>query len=562
MSKIARLILMAALLVALVSCGDGGARSSAEPSNDGSDDDVGGIDDDRDWDDPMPRAVGRWTDEGSDEPFRAGYEYILVPGTDPGVNPATGATTPSRLDVIPLFRFRLAADIEAGRRPRPVNAIVILQPGFTAGASQLFTMARWLVQMSEGRFEVWVPDRRWTLLEDQTGMDAAEAARDPWIAYNYYFKGLRIGAKKYHAIHPRGPQTDMMSEWGLDMWLADLRRLVELVPKNRRATNVIMAGDSRGAVFTQAFAAHEFKDGRMGTRDLAGIALWDGGVRSRAGFTETDYLRELDNIRSGRSWRTESVTLAARPLIFLEILGMMTQPDMVNSNDPRLGPDGFFPDFRLLELLYPLLTRFRHITMTNEAKLGIAIDSDSMPWRAFLAHAGRIGGGPVTDGVLGEYPTDPGSIYYWRQWDEVEPRELVDLRKIGRMFYEGPSNFTDHYYPSRISLDMDVADRLETEGTWRHDYFPMYSSRIDVPVFALSSDMWDDSTQVDELRDLLPPVRGETRGRDEIGFDHHVMPEWSHLDALMVEPEVNPVLPALIDWIDEWTTGEVRVPRF
>jgi hypothetical protein len=90
----------------------------------------------------------------------------------------------------------------------------------------------------------------------------------------------------------------------------------------------------------------------------------------------------------------------------------------------------------------------------------------------------------------------------------------------------------------------------------------MYSSRIDVPVFALSSDMWDDSTQVDELRDMLPPVRGETRGRDEIGFDHHVMPEWSHLDALMVEPEINPVLPALIDWIDEWTTGEVRVPRF
>ncbi|MCC6157053.1 MAG: hypothetical protein IT350_03310 [Deltaproteobacteria bacterium] len=499
-------------------------------------------------------------------PIVAGWEYALIPGEPAPDNPSKGSKTPDEYNVIPLFRFRLQQDIDRGGPPRPVRTIFILMPGYTAGATQLFPMARWIVEQSQGLVEVWVPDRRHALLEDQRGMDLAERLHDPWIAYDYYFRGARIDGRRYVPLHPRGPKTDMMSEWGLDLWMRDLRRLVHLVPRGRRAVNVVMGGDSRGALMAQTFAAWRFDDGVYGAEEIAGLVLWDGGYRPRVGMTESDYIKDLRAIRQGEKRRFEAVGLTGASLYMLEILGMAIQDGFVDPNNPSLGSHGVFGERGPLELLFPLLTRFHNITMTNEAMLGMVIDSDTIPANDFLAHAGKLSGGPVAHGLLGDYPTDPASLYTWSYWDECDPRELVDLKRAGRMFYEGPSNFTDPYYSSRLALDMDVAGWLETEGSWRENYFDISSGRVDVPIFAISSAMWADSNQLDLYKTMIAPVRGqipgEELGRDEYGYVRHVLPDWSHLDALMVEPEVNPMIPLLVDWLDEWTTGWAWVPRF
>lgn len=492
-----------------------------------------------------------------ERPLRARYDYVMIPGEPGPPNPATGEDTPAELNVIPLFRFR--ADT-AGDPPRPVKAVVILQAGFVAGANQMFHIARSLVEMSGGELEVWVPEKRHTLLEDQYGMDLAEAERDPYIAYRYYVEGEEIDGHVYSSPDLHGPETDMMSEWGLDLWMKDMRRLVELVPEEHRPTKVFIAGDSRGVAFTQAFAAYEFDDGALGSDLVAGLILWDGGLRADPSLNESTYAERLDDIRSGVSPRT--VGMDEETTWFMEIFGMACTPGMGDPEDPTRGPDGFFPDYGAFAALLPWLTRFRNPTLTNEAFFGLVMDSDYLPYPKFMGHMGRLTGGELRRDIFGEYPADSHATYSWLRYDECEPREIVDIRKLTKMLWEGPSNFTDLWYSSRLDLDLHAALPFESEGTWVEDWFRLRTSEVDAPVFAMISLNYYGEGLMEAYRDRLAPVRGFDVPRDEYGFVLIEKPEWSHLDAIAVERELNPLYPQLLRWIDRWSDGEVEIPAF
>ncbi|MCL4234830.1 MAG: hypothetical protein KJ042_09955, partial [Deltaproteobacteria bacterium] len=254
----------------------------------GDDDDDSGDDDAADDDGDDDTSMDDDTDDDADDDtggeFQVRWDYLLVDAEAPPANPETGDATPALLNKIPLFRFR--EDV-GDAEPRPVKAIVFLVAGYTAGANQIRFIAENLVRLTHGDIEVWVPDRRFHLLEDVVGSNTAEEQGDPYIAYNYYYNGLEVNGRTFGGyLNPNAEETAMLSEWGLEMQLRDYQTLMNLIPADRRGTNVFFGGHSRGVWFAQAFAGWETEPGRVVGNDLAGVILLDGAARRNETYDE------------------------------------------------------------------------------------------------------------------------------------------------------------------------------------------------------------------------------------------------------------------------------------
>ncbi|MCZ7583924.1 MAG: hypothetical protein M5R36_11595 [Deltaproteobacteria bacterium] len=542
--------ILLALCFALASGAVGLTACGGDDDDDNDDDDVVTPDDDDD------DAVSPDDDAGDDDgEVRAVYEYLLIDTDAPPPNPVKNAATPDEYNKIPLFRFHAETD---GKAAPPTRSIVIFSAGLAAGSNQMFHLARSLVELSRGRVEVWVPEKRHALLEDQFGMDLAEERNDPYIGYDYYWLGREVEGRTYQIPSPTGSDTDMMSEWGMDMWVHDIRRLVHMVPEEYRRTNVFLAGDSRGAGYMQVYAGYVFEDGSIGADEIAGLILWDGGfnAKNRPPF-EFEYLNNLKALRNGTQRRY--LDLQVRDFWFMEIFGMIATEGVGDPDDPYVGPDGFFYDYGSFGLLLPLLTRGHDVTVTNEAFFSMVLDSDHIPYPLFMGHLGCLGGGPVGHDFLGDYPAQDGATYHWTRYDECDPPELVDSRKLTRMLWEGPSNFSDFHHSQRMELDMTVAGDMETEGTWRDKYLPVHSSRMDAPVFTIVSRLYEKEGLMERYRGQIAPTRDGLvpREEDEDGFRLIYKTDWSHMDAIAVEKKFNPIFPVLLDWIDGWSAGEI-----
>ncbi|MCZ7585181.1 MAG: hypothetical protein M5R36_18640 [Deltaproteobacteria bacterium] len=543
------MLLLCVPMITSVGCGCGGD----------DDDDSSDVDDDADDDTSDDDDTA--ADDDDDPPFSVRWDYLLVDVPAPPANPTTLDETPASLNYVPVFRFRQ----ETGDAPpRAVEAVLIIVAGYTAGANQIRSIAEEMVTLSEGAFEVWVPDRRFHLLEDVVGSNAAEAAGNPYLAYDYYYNGLEVNGRTFQGyFDPRSSDSAMMSEWGLDQEMIIYRRLLELIPEEARATNVFFGGHSRGAYFAQALAAYEFEDGKLGNDEIAGLILLDGGPRYEPDYTEAEYLDDIAGIRSGDLPRTTSFSFFTPGMYtFLEIFSMAAADGLGDPFDPTLGPDGVFPHNGPFTVLRPFMTRFHDVGLTNEAFVGLVADDEFGLLENFHGHMGRMTGGEICHDFLGDFPCEDGAMYSWLDYNEVEPHELMSVQKLITNIFEGPSNNADPYYPARIDIDFYVADVLETEGTWRDDYFRFRTSQVDAPVFVMGTHLVADTGLMEQYRDQLPPVRGYDMPRTDIGFDILYKDDWEHIDGLQVEPEYNDLYTQLADWVNTWSSGEVAVPLF
>lgn len=554
-SKILLLLLLSLLIVIFTTgCND----DDESPYVDADDDDTGSSDDDDDDDTDAD------DDDDDDDypPFAVIMDYVLAPGYAAPANPETGAETPDSNNKTPLYRFRRDSGDLA---PMPVQSVLILIPGYAAGASDLFTAARDLVTLTEGNLEVWTFDRRTHLLEDQTGFNAAEAAKDPLLAGEYYFDHDPIGDKTYAGwLDPKSAETDMMSEWGLDVQMNDIQQIIDQVPQGDRQTTVFLGGHSRGARYAQMYAAYEFEDGHLGSDDLAGILLLDYSAALTA-IDEETYLDEREQIRTGEMPRHEIGQLGTNTpyfVMFIQFLAMLSS-DGFGGEDPELGPDGFWPDFGPFESVRGILTRGNDVSITNEATWGLVFDNDSTPFfNTFYGHMGCLTGGEVGHDFIGDYPSEDGATYTWADYDQCDPEELMDIQNFIKIIYEGPSDFTDWYFPTRLFIDDHAVGRLETEGTWAHDYFHFYTSQVDCAVYALEGRIVTGTGEYDLYKDALGPVRGQSADRDAVGFHVMPVPDWGHIEVLMVEPDRNPFYDDFIEWVNEWSSGLTSIPEF
>ncbi|MBZ0273217.1 hypothetical protein K8I61_14360 [bacterium] len=556
----ALLFLLATVAIFAASCSCGDDDDDDDDNDDDADDDTAADDDADDDSTPVDDDADDDTsddDAGDDDEAGVFWEYVEIDGEPADPNPVTHATTPDAFNKIRLFRYRMAGPDGA---VLPAEAIVILQAGYTAGVNQLTYLAKSLVEASEGAVEVWIPEKRHHLLEDHSIIDLAEERQDPYLALDYYVYGKEVEGQTYSDPDPYGPETDMMSEWSLDLWNRDLRRLVHLIPEDQRQTSVFLGGDSRGVAMTQAYAAWEFEDGTIGADELAGVICWDGGLMEYQKVNGLNYPQLLADIRTGAGLRY--VNIVSSQFWFMETFAMAATEGFGDPDDPTLGPDGFFPEYADFAALFKAFRRGKFVKISNEAYFGMTQDSDYIPVSAYMGHVGRLTGGKLCNDILGEHPCEIGATYTWARYDETDPPELVDSQVIARMLYEGPSNFTDIYHSKRFELDLSAVKGFETEGTWAHDYFHVYSSRMKAPVFALVSKAYEKRGFMEDWRDAVAPVRGKAGPR--VGDDFLIIykTDWSHLDAIAVHPSINPIYPQLLEWIGKQTDGDVAVPRF
>jgi hypothetical protein len=506
---------------------------------------------------PSPKTDTSLTGSAADNIV---WEYLTIDGEPAPANPITGDQTLPEYNKINYFRYRTDT---GNQPPAEVSAVLMLIPGYTVGASYLTYFARSMIDARDGDLEVWIIEHRHNLLEDHTGLMAAQEKNNLYLAFDYYFGTTEIDGKSFSGfLDPYNSDTAMMSEWSLELKIKDINRVLSLIPEQQRSATVFLGGHSRGAAYAKAYSAYIFEDGHQGCDDLAGLVMIDGDSLYNNSFNEAKYTDSLDKLRSGEEPRYAIyLTFGPEIYLFTNIVGMVASEKFSSAGDPRLGPDGIFGDLGPLEPFLPLLFRNKDIRMTNEALFGFMTDKESSSIELLRGGMGKLNGPTKTDSTGSVYPTDEEHLYSWLKFNDVTPREFVDIQDVANSIVIGPSNFSDYYYSNRHNYDLWASDNLETEGTWRDKYFTFSNSTMDIPVFILGTRLLSERMeQIDMFRNQLPPVRGQDLPRNQYGFEVMLVPEWEHLDSVFAKAESNQLFARLKDWIGEFSSDSVIIP--
>ncbi|MEW6440167.1 MAG: hypothetical protein AB1640_04455 [bacterium] len=381
-------------------------------------------------------------------------EVIVEELAIPSPAPTDNGSPPAECDFIRFVRYRPETE---GGELKPVDAVIVLMPGYMGGANEFEYMGRQLVSMAEasgrGSVEVWAIDRRPNCLEDLTGMNAAEGSEgepDPAVAADYYFRGSEVNGRTFDGFVAE-QDVPFLSEFGLRLIMEDVYTVITSLipdPEQRRST-VFVGGHSLGTPLTGLFAGWDF-DGDpqtlddAGYRNCAGLVLLDGPVfyGDLIGFNNIDeatYLERLADIRSGAAPRFDFFTgVSPDAMALLEIIGMYAaaRPD---EESTLLDDVPLTEDLELLiKMLHsrdlghfasgiPAVSDFRY---TNEALLGAFMDDNFMPVKMLQASLGFLRGGAV---VTKEFPGKMadtlglGGIdqdYLFIPWDAGNPLAL------------------------------------------------------------------------------------------------------------------------------------------
>jgi hypothetical protein len=486
-------------------------------------------------------------------------EVVRVAVTAPSANAVMGRApvpTPSELNFVQVLQYR--AEGVATARAR---AVVIAVPGFLGGAGSFDGLARALVKRSvrEGQpVEVWAIDRRSNQLEDLAGMDAAEAMGDPELARQYYVqRTLSVNGRRFAGyLNAASATTAYMSEWGLGMLVEDIRAVVSRVPSSR--TRAVLLGHSLGASIVEAYSAWQFSDGTRGYDTLAALSLVDG-VAGGESVTEAQYYnggapapggfgmaQGVTSLRSAGPYYFSLPLLGVQAVVLAEIVARRV----------LVAPDAVVTDGRRDELLRTLLSLDTLPPFTNAAAFGFAFDGASC---ALSFAAMNVGApiGPTRRGtsVLGPMITVPASdtmTYRWTDAPASAPPEFTPLRSAALGWAASPTNFSEWYFPTRLTLDVSALGAMRiAEGSfaWREGIRAAHGGAVDLPVLAIGTGLVTDRARFEAMRPRLSAAVGMDRPRagvartDERAFRVLMIPEMSHIDPIMAPESTAPMNP-------------------
>ncbi|MGP4048211.1 alpha/beta hydrolase [Streptomyces sp. 2A115] len=331
--------------------------------------------------------------------------------------------------------------------PDTAHTVLLLVPGMFGAANDFRLLARDLVEAVPG-VQVWAFDRREENLADRSGF----AGPDP-VAY--YLDG------HYRSHDPN--TSGFAAGWGLARTLEDLRVVVTAAARGGRR-RVVLGGHSWGATTAMTYANWDF-DGRPGYRDLAGLVLIDGGVggafegtgqpirnspeevRERLAAIEGGAVFDMTLSGVGLGGRAESTQ------IWYQLAGWYAHrdPDGRSVLQPRL-PDA-------LRTPYPV---------TNAALLGTLVDAGFGWPNDISVHSGHL--------------ADSGDVRGWVDGG------ITPLSRVATA-YAGPEPAVwEWYWPSRLSVDLDVADPYaDTELARSLGLRLRHTEELDVPLYALQT---------------------------------------------------------------------------
>ncbi len=371
-------------------------------------------------------AARAWTMEDVDA------EVVMTLGRVHSPAPDGNGVPPGECDWIHYLRFRPA---EGSMDPGDADAVIILIPGLLGGAGSLETISRQMVYMAlkqrGKRIEVWAVDRRPNNLEDLTGLNAAEEARDTDVAIDYLYGGAEIGGKRF-AGFLGDADVPFLSEFGLELAMNDIYTLItaNFPDPALRRQKVFVGGHSLGGPLTALFAGWDF-DGDAATLDDAGFMNCAGLIgldtmleADLSSFTETPaeevlgadvtaqaaanagelYASLVEGIRKGSLPRIiPPMPLGPEIMAMQELLAMEAawHPDDESTLLRRMPKSSQVDvNLRMLHaralgqflLPVPYITDFRY---TNEALLGIFTDDNFNPINPLQASTGFLEGGAV-----------------------------------------------------------------------------------------------------------------------------------------------------------------------
>ena len=499
-----------------------------------------------------------------DEELSVRRDLVVIDAPAPPPNPVSKRATPAHLNKVRVLRYR------ATPAPERVRAVIICVPGVPAGAMAYDELARRLVLLSGGEVEVWALDRRANLLEDLTGVQAAERAGDPDLAWRYYDGDQAIDGKKYQGL-PTG--TDYMSEWGLASAVADLRAVVHRVTSGDRKRGVVLMGHSYGASLVQAYSTWDVA-GRPASDELAGLVLMDGGLQIYEKLTEKSYLTKgsaaamsLEKIRAGKGVFMDYYGFGVEAFLSVEITAMRAY----------LTPGAVTKD-KHVDRLATVLFLKTPPPMTAAAAVGFTVDDASSPLKGMRASCGAPKG-PVetfTSPLTGEQrvrPADSTLTYDWLDADQVTPPELTSIRTLSRVSFEGPTNRLEWFFPGRLLLDSAAVRSLshtDKDWQWRYGLRTTRVAAMDAPVLTVMAGkgLVPKATSHHWYRDLVAPAVGTGRPRAGAsrsasslgggGFSELVLPRYAHDDLIhATAPSAEEDLyRRLLQWILSNVSGE------
>lgn len=490
---------------------------------------------------------------------------VMVPS--PAANAVMGRApvpTPSALDAVQVLQYRAAGTTAGSAR-----SIIVAVPGFLGGAGSFDGLARALVRRAarEGHsVEVWAIDRRSNLLEDLSGMDAADAMNDPEIARGYYItRSLTVNGRRFEG-YPAAASASLayMSEWGLPMLVNDLRAVIARAGMGKQ--RVTLLGHSLGGSIVEAYAAWRFDDEVRGYDTIAGLVLVDG-VASGSSVTEAQYYMGGATAPGGFGASPGVNALRANgPYYFaLPLLGVQAVVTAeIVARRALKAPDAVMTDGRRDELLRTLLSVDRVPPLSNAAAMGFAFDGDSCSLSFAAMNMGRpIGPTMRVASILGPMitvPSDPSMTYRWTDAPASDPAEFTPMQSAARGWAASPSNFSEWYFPVRLTLDVSALGAMQiAEGSfaWREGIRASQGGSVDVPVLAIGTGLVRDRASFDAMRPRLSMAVGAGRPNagalrtDERGYRVLMVPAMSHIDPIMA-PEgsapSNPVPAAVFEF--------------
>jgi hypothetical protein len=481
-------------------------------------------------------------------------------------SPAGSAAHPKACDTIESLRWRWA---RGPRRARDADAVVVLIPGFLGGAGSFDQLARMTVEKAaaKGRhIEVWALDRRSNCLEEDRGVVAAAKAKNPAVAYDYYWRGKAVGGRTFPGFVTPGAAS-WLKDVGLAQTMRDWYRVLKAAIPNRatRARKIVCGGHSLGGPLTAAFASWDF-DGNPKTVKDAGYAQCAGLVGLD---TDVSLARGGGAGGAGGGGSTGS---SASPYV----------------NAPPLTPETFQlpPIFGVGSWYHPqrtdLLKKLPHttnidlsqrllfsrdaanfatgspgirdFTTTNQVTLAGVFDDNSAPLSFLRSSVGSLTGGPV---VQKNFPTpdptlalpgDPkAKLYRWQNYDKVgttpiakndegrpftsRESEVSDVGDLARTMWEAPANFIEQYFPTRILSDVAAAGAGDRGGS-------LAALQHDGPAHRPVAEIDAGDSQSNSGPDTGRPVTGTPPN----GRKHSrrvTLPGYNHLDVLTAARKQN-----------------------
>jgi hypothetical protein len=436
--------------------------------------------------------------------------------------PSSDGARPAACDWIGYLRFRSARGPTVASK---ADAIFVTMPGIFAGGSSLDQFARNVVRAALRRrrhVEVWTLDRRSNCLEDHRGVQTGARARNPKLAFDYYYHGAAVGGRSFPGF-ATPQQAQFLSGVGLAQTVRDEYTVISRnISAPLRTKKVFCGGHSLGGPLTTAFVDWDF-DGNPATTTDAGYNQCAAyfaldtrlslavGQSSSGGGTMLSSSLGLAQAVAGASKGSPYVNappftpenIEAVPLTALAAYQQGRQQSQIASWLP--DDAAFEASYRLLFSSDPLdavtqMPSWRDFRITNEAALGGIFDDNSSPIVILRASLGTFTGGRVEeknwparygttlvpsliDGKHLMTPASPrGPLYSWLNYNRVglaasplqldthgqpfttRASEVSDIHQFARSVFEAPADFAEQYFPTRLLSDQESASNGDRSG--------------------------------------------------------------------------------------------------